>query len=502
MTNLKQNRYNVWYQPNGPHTAFKPLGQGSTSATGGSHPGPGFTPVYSTDRFGQPVVEDVQVDPPSGLPTRTIGFYEVAAVHPLEKMQARGCDVYLQIRVSECGTLDNPTQWDTITHYGRARVGDMTPADGPVTPFGGAIASGSANVTARYQFKVVKVTLSALTTTEANNLLDIAWLTDAQCGDCGSGYKTDQVAYIVCSPAGGATANVLYTANGGGSWATTSADPFSADETINEVEWGWISPNQFRLIVSCGTAVAGAKPKIAYADVTLGAEATTVWTAVVSTSTSAANNETVSALAWLFHDRLYIATSAGEIYVEGSQGESWAATAVYTGSTAVNAFCKSPDGQNVWAVGASNLILRESRQSGVFATRTGPSGGGAMRAVAVAADNTLFVGNGSSIYKSSNDAENTGGWTQLKDFGSNKVVEQILFGGELVSNGGDSQVIRVVVDDTAGSTAALWETVDGGASWRQITTLSNTGYNAAKQSLIDNNKIIIVGDGGKIHLAS
>lgn len=89
-------------------------------------------------------------------------------------------------------------------------------------------------------------------------------------------------------------------------------------------------------------------------------------------------------------------------------------------------------------------------------------------------------------------------WSSLKDFGANKTVKVINLAGGAKSGGGDSQLIRVVVDDTAGGVGEEWESVDGGATWLETTTLTNTGYNQAYFSSVDDNTAWIVGDGGVV----
>lgn len=505
---IKQNQVAIRYQPDGPSTEWSIFRLGESSATGKSNPGPGKTPVYVTDRFGRPVVGFSSTDPPGGIPSMTVTFWEKPEVSFLEKQRALGCDMYLQIAQTECGALDNPNMWTSIDHFGKGLIGDLSPGDGPSVPYSGSEVSTAATINFDYMFRVTRVSLSQLTTTEAQDLLALAVLGDPLCNDCGNGYPgADKIAYIACEALGGATANILYTVNGGGSWTTTSADPFAIAENASTLAWDWIDSNKFRLLVGCGTTDAGAKAKIAKADVTLGAEGTTAWTSVVSASASGATGEFVTALAWLFHDRVYIATDAGEIYVSEDQGDSWDAAAYYTGSAAIYKFAKSPDGSHVWAVGASNAILREVNQANGFAARVGPSGGGEFRSIAVANDGTLYAGNGTSIFKSVNEAENTGGWTSLKNFGANHRVIAIGFRGGEASRGGDSQCVWAVVDDTTPGAGELWESLDGGASWRQISELANLGYNDAFFSQVDNNKVLIVGDTdagsvGAIHLAS
>jgi hypothetical protein len=102
---------------------------------------------------------------------------------------------------------------------------------------------------------------------------------------------------------------------------------------------------------------------------------------------------------------------------------------------------------------------------------------------------------------SNNNALNTGGWSSLKDFGSNKVIEEIFLPE------GDSNHIYVVVDDTTPGVGEFWHSNDGGNSWNQLTEVTNAGYNAAANSDEDPNWFIMVGDAnatplGVIHKAS
>jgi hypothetical protein len=124
---------------------------------------------------------------------------------------------------------------------------------------------------------------------------------------------------------------------------------------------------------------------------------------------------------------------------------------------------------------------------GTFAARTGPSGGGAFTALAFADDGTLFAGNGTSLFKSNNEAGSTGGWTSLKDFGSAHVVKSIR------CKGGSSQILEVEVDDTTPGAGEVWFSEDGGNTWRQITESANGGYNGVYYPA-DLDQAIIVGD--------
>jgi hypothetical protein len=497
-----QDRSILWFQSGGPGTQWKPFGIGEKagSVTGKSIPGPGRSPVYGRTEFGKPIVIKMNTEAPGDLPSATVQLYERAQVDILLKALQRGCPINIQVRITKCGSLINPNAWDAIDHFGGGGVTSYNPGDGPSTEYSGEIINVEGNVSFTHYIRLVASALSRLTTAEAESLLAIAGIPDEDCGECGNGYPgADQILYVGAGAGEGAKANVLVSVNGGSSWAATSANPFANDEDIDFIAVRFLNPTQLRVIVGTGTTNAGAKAKIAWATVNLGGEVTTVWTSVTLSGTT--NGDIIQALNWITFDRLYIA-SAGDIYISQDQGESVPATAKYTGSTVINGFAKSPDDSEVFAFGASNLLLRELNE-GTFEARVGPAGGGAFTAVTVASDGTMYAGNGTKIFKSTDRGASVGNWTQLKDFGSNKPVKAIQCIGEGQIVGGDSQLLRVVVDNTSGA-GEVWQSVDGGATFVQVTALANSGYNAAYFSRIDNNSNnVIVGDAnggtGLIH---
>lgn len=506
MTIIDNTRAILWFQTNGPGTAFQPYGVGEKAGgmSGKSIPGAGRTPVYGRTEFGVPVLVKLASEAPGDLPTATISIYERGQVDLLLDALNRNCPINIQNRINTCGSLINPSGWDVIDFWGDGQVTTYTPGDGPSIEYNGEQITNEATVSFSIVIRLVQTSLSALTTTETQNLLDIAGMSDEQCSGCGgTGYPgADKILYVAAAADTGVTANLLYSADGGATWAATSADPFAADEDISEVDVRFISPTQLRVVVATNTTDAGAPAKFAYADVDISTPGTTAWTSV--SIAAGANGDTVEALEWLFFDRLYIA-SAGDIFISLNQGTLDPGAAYFTGSNAINGFAKAPDDSAVWAFGATNTILREVNQSGIFETRVGPSGGAAFTAVAVASDGTLYAGNGTSIFRSRDDARTTN-WTELYDFGANKAVVKIECIGGSRALGGSSQLLRVYVDDTAGGVGAIYLSVDGGASFSAVSTLTNTGYNAAYISDVDNNKAIVVGDAsggtGVIHLLS
>lgn len=491
-TFVTQDKIVLYAQPDGPNTSAKPLSIDKHGMADKTSPGPGRTVVWGTDEFGRFFPKITPNEPPGGLNTSTVEEDDTGTFSFLAKMFDRlGC-FPLQERWYKCGRKDGPA-WTRLKQRGRMTITQKVESAGPSREATAASTFSSYEVSWPYTVELYQHALTALTISEDQNINDIAVLSDlvVGCNDCFPGYAPDEIMYLAVDSNSGSPgdfANVWYSTNGGGTFAITSTNPFAAVQDILFVEMVFISDTQFRVIVINDQTTAQLK----YADFTLGAEGTSSWSAATTIGAAA-----IEAARLLFYDRFYIAV-AGDIYISGNQGETVGA-AIYTGAVAINDFAKSPVDGSVWAVGASNLILRELSQSDTFDTMVGPTGGGAFTAVTVANDGRIYAGNGTAIYLSDNGALNAGGWTSLKDFGANKAVKSINCAGGSKSQGGDSQLLRVVVDDTASGTGAVWESVDGGANWKAVDSLTNTGYNSAVFSPSDDNWAIIVGDSGKVH---
>lgn len=477
MSLVKQNQVVIWVQEE-KFGSFAPLaiGEEGSGATGKGISLLDLAPVFGRDRFGRPKLLSIAESPPGDLPSLTLTLFEQDTLNYLERLIQQGCPVNLQLRYVTCGVLDNPAIWSKMQNWGDGRLTAYNPGDGPTETFSGENMTVAGTLSFVSLSTLVTNVLSSQTTTETTNINAIDGITDLDCGDCGTGYPgADQLLIAGVSAAVGVTANVLVTINGGGTWTVTATDPFAADEHIIGVAVNQIEADKARYIVANGVSA-----EIAWADVTYGDELNTTWNTVAGTGL------VVEALAWLRFETLYVATD-GDIYVSTDQGATIPAGAAYVGANVINGFAISIDTKDVYAFGATNTILLEQNKSGSFAARVGPSGGGSFTAVTLADDGTLWAGNGTSIFRTTNKAANAGGWTSVKDFGANMSVVAI----ECIN--GNSQLLRAVVDNSAGA-GAVWETIDGGNSWRQLAAVSNSGYNDAYFSEINNNLGVVVGD--------
>lgn len=467
---------------------FRPSGRAEITEQYGSR-----SVVYVNNVDGTFGAFGTEEEPPGDAPTFTLTFFQEKEIKFIEKMANKGKTFNAQLRLYKCATLDNPTGWDRIWQLSQIRIGQRTIGEAPTVRAGGAMVESGVECTPLAVVDVAQLTLSALTNVETEDMLAIDGIKDLASA-CGAGYPgPDKVLVMSAQAAAGAKANVYFSINGGGTTTVVTADPAANDEHLGAIV---VRPlgNGFRIVVARTVTDAGAPPEIWYAtpaafDATTIAAAT--WTAV---NISAVNAGFVAdrGLFWAEFNRLYAGLNIGDIYVSTNQSESW--TLVYDGAVAIAGFARDKDG-GVWAVGASNAILYESPSNrNVFAAKTGPAGGAAFTAIAVANDGTIFAGNGTALYRNNNNAGTAGGWTSVKDFGAGFAVRRIWFEGLNKLDNGESQTIRVAVDDTAPNDGSVWQSVDWGQTWQQVTTLANDGYNDAYWSKYGNHAIIVGDD--------
>lgn len=450
---------------------------------------PTVTPVYGRGPDGTFNIQIEITEAPSDFNTFDLMFLEDTEIeHRLLQMMRDKRPIYFQRLTYNCPPVNNRALWKTLEHF-KILPNSGTQAAGPNRDGSDGVVEDTVSIKVIEGVRVYRVSLSGLTTTEAEPILCIAGLPDDN--DCLSGYPgADQILVFGALASGGATvANALYSMNGGGTIAAYGTDdtPFvDVDRDIIAAQVGLISDTEFRVIY-LGGAAAAAKVIWAYQDFPLASTTQTAASWNLITIAATANGEAGEAILWdQSIGRLYVAAE-GDIYVSTDDGITDPGTAEFTGANAFAAFTKDED-NNVWAVAAANTILRElANNRNTFAARTGPSGGGAFTAIAFAEDGTLFAGNGTSIFKNTDKAGSTGAWTSLKDFGASHLVIDIFV------RGGASNVIRATVDDSTPAAGEIWESEDEGTTWRQVTETANDGYNDVFNTK-NPNKSFIVGD--------
>lgn len=486
---VKANELVIWLPVGGDFNQAEPFQLHEAGFSGLSIPGDGdLTVVYGQDENGRALALDQETGTP-GNASITIDKYLNAAFDAIDEAHHIGSLPYIQLRRSGCNSLDVPSGPDWVMHWSRPTAGDASVSDRAKT-FGNAALDHTIPYSSPRYAWVHKASLSQATTSIATDANSIVFLSeDISWADCGNGYRgPDKIGYCAFDAGSSATAKIQYTVDGGDTWATVSADPFGTDEHISHLAVYRLNDTQFVLIASRITTDASNPSEIARAVITLGDEGTTTWTTV---NVGSNNGDVITAIFWHKLTRLYVANDDGKVFLSEDAGVTFA-TQAYDGNQ-INQLTADEKGI-IYACGASNTILKGNATGKVLAASglVGPTGSNASTAIQVTREG-IWLGNGTKAFLSrSPNPTLANQWTEKKDFGTNHVVRRMKAHGNRIL-AGDGHIVDFVVSDTSGNEGDVWRTYDG-FYFDEITNLTNSGYNDAYFSSINDNKAWIAGD--------
>lgn len=269
--------------------------------------------------------------------------------------------------------------------------------------------------------------------------------------DCTTGF-------IGCEAGSGATADVLYTSNGGTTWTATATDPFSTNERIASIACFLAIRNINRVMVALGTARASNPMAIAYSD-----NAGATWTSVDVGSVNGQYAKNHNSLFAYSPYHIWLVCGAGYIYKSIDQGMNW--TAQESGATTTSSlyavyFISETTGV---VVGASGAVLVTMDGGFTWTLRTAPTAG-SLNTVCMIDQEHIWTGGSNGILYYSTDGGVT--WnTRLFSGSGNGDIRTIKFTGLLG---------YMVVNYTVG---AVYTTIDGGYTWELQGAPTNTGLN-------------------------
>jgi len=188
----------------------------------------------------------------------------------------------------------------------------------------------------------------------------------------------------MCYSDAAASADVLYTVDGGTTWTACATQPFANAEHIScgvyfeltPAEGGIAAVN--RMLVARATADLAAPPEVAYCDDGIG----TLWTPI-NVGLAAQNGEDIpnnGCMWYQDYDHIWVATDAGGIWISTDQGLTWTEqTTTNTNSLFVIRFYDRSHGI---ACGVANTVLWTEDGGTTWNTMVGPTGQGAQTIMA------------------------------------------------------------------------------------------------------------------------
>jgi len=488
VTRAKANELVIWLPIDGDFEQAQPFQLHEAGFSGLNVPGDGdLTVVYGQDENGRAIALDEETGTP-GNATITIDKYLNAAFDAVDEAHHIGSLPYIQLRRSGCNSLDVPSDPDWVMHWSKPTAGDASVSDVDKTFTNAALDHSVPYVSPRFAW-VHKSSLTQATTALTTDINSVVFLSeDISWAECGNGYPgPDKIGYMAFDAGSSATAKIQYTTDGGDTWANVSADPFGTDEHISYLAVHRLNATQFVLIASRITTDVSNPGEIARAVITLGDEGTTSWTTV---NVGSNNGDVVTAIFWHRLTRLYVADDNGKVFLSEDAGVSFP-TEAYSGNQ-INQLTVDENGI-VYGCGASNTLLKGNATGKTLsASLTGPTGSSPSTAIQVTREG-IWLGNGDKVFLSRNPSPTLANqWTQKKDFGTNHVVRRMKAHGNRIL-AGDGHIVDLVVSDTSGNEGDVWRTYDGDY-FDEVTNLTNSGYNDAYFSSINDNKAWIVGD--------
>jgi len=293
--------------------------------------------------------------------------------------------------------------------------------------------------------------------------------------DCEAGVVPgDKV--LAGADASGYTGNVLGTTNAGAAWAALAADPFATGKNIQSLVAFPISDTVTRFLAA-QMAVNGAQGKVAYSD-----DGGASWTTVNIGGATAGHGAVDSgALCALDQSHIWLASAKGYVYFSSDGGATW--TAQTSGDlTALDLRAVSfIDENSGMTVGATDTVLFSSDGGTTWETATATGGGDDLNCIAPSG-NFWWVGtSGGDLYYTRDDGTT---WTQRRFSGDGAGnVSDIAFANDLVG---------YAIHNNASPVGSILVTINGGYSWKALTTPTNIGLNAI--TIADMNTVYAVGE--------
>jgi len=310
------------------------------------------------------------------------------------------------------------------------------------------------------------------TTSETMALNDVHTYSPLDCEDRVN--PGDKV--IATADASGYTGNVQQTLDAGVNWAALAADPFASGKNSMSGVAFPISDTVTRLLVAKETPV-GAQGQVAYSD-----DNGATWTLVSIGGATAAHGAVDSgALFALDQGHIWLASAKGYIYFSSDGGVTWTAQTAGT-LTVLDVRCVAFADENYGMAGCSTDILLATSDGGTtWALVTVLGTGDDIYCIAPSGDFWWVGTSGGEMYYSRDQGTT---WTQRSFSGSGVgSVDDIAWANELVG---------YALYNTAAPLGSILVTINGGYSWKAITTPANNGLNAL--TIADTSTLYAVGE--------
>lgn len=322
-------------------------------------------------------------------------------------------------------------------------------------------------------YRVGTLTARRQTTSETLALNDVHTYSPLDCENrIAAGEKA-----VAAADSSSYAGNVLRTLNQGVTWSALAADPFAANKNIMSIVAFPISETVTR-ILAAQVAANGAQGKVAYSD-----DGGATWTSVnIGGGTAGHGAVDSGALFAIDQGHVWLASAKGYVYFSEDGGATWTAQTSGTLSIVDLHAISFYDENNGMAGGASDIIFKTSDGGTTWELADANTGtGGDITCIAPSGDFWWVGTDDGKLFYSRDDGAT---WTERTFSGSGTgTVDDIAWANELVG---------YAIHNSASPVGEILVTINGGYTWKAITTPTNAGLNAL--SLADSNTLYVVGE--------
>lgn len=409
--------------------------------------------VHSSRRYDAfDIVDTIKGD--RGLPSTSVEFYRALGFSDVLAMVKEGCPVTIYANFGACAT---PDDFNGGWRDGHKIVLSAAGITNYSTPELGALGSDQRAATMEtiavtamdlYQIKPI-LALAQAESLITDEVIDTAICDAISCGECGlPSSGADVVFGLVGDSSGspGLPAKVIYTSDGGATWASSPITSLGLAE----------SPSAMTCVGSYLVVVSNASNSHHYikiADIIAGLGG---WTEVTGGYVVSGEPNDL----WSVSSSVtYVVGNGGYIYLMSSPTDAVTVLSAGGATTQNLNAVHGVDTKTLVIVGASNTVLYTDNAGDTFQSVTGPAAGIANNAIYMQTKDLWFVGNGSgNLYYTLNAGTD---WTQ-KTFGATAggAITDIVF----VTR----EVGYMAWNDTPNNRGYVYRTNDGGYSWYRL----------------------------------
>lgn len=458
--------------------ANAPVYQTLARAQALSWPQGDVTPIRIPDpeKYESFVIVD-QIKGQQGLPTLGLQFRMSRDLSDILQLVREGCPFDVQIHVGAC---QNPSDfnggWEKIIVIEGASITSYdTDELGALDADQNAVLHETVSVTGLDLYDLKTLLASEQAAAEiVQEVIDVVICDSKTCGECGIASDGCQKVFALTLSAGGSPglpAEIIFTEDGGGTWADTNVSTLAANE----------DPNAMTCVGTNLVVVSEDSESLHYAPIADILDASESWAEVTTGFVATKGPLDIFSLGASF---TWICAEGGYVYfsddITAGVDTQTAGSVTTENLNAIHGF----DTLNLVTVGNSNAILLTRNGGTTWALITGPAVGVNLTTVWMKSEDEWFVGaaNGNLYYT----RDGGDSWTTKAFPGSGAgVVRDIVF---------SSPTVGYLAHDTATPVGRILRTIDGGHSWYVIpegtaTMPDNDRVNAVAACTEDKNLV-------------